>query len=69
MLLKDIARVSDGFDENPLVVRFNGRRCVLISINREGRQNAIKIARQVRGFMEEQMREHKLPQGVGLICR
>jgi len=64
VLLKDIARVHDGFDENELIVRFNGRRCVLIAINREGTQNAIQIARDVRKFMEEY--EYKLPEGVSI---
>ena len=64
VLLKDIARVNDGFDENELIVRFNGRRCVLIAINREGTQNAIQIAEDVRQFMADY--EYKLPEGVSI---
>jgi multidrug efflux pump subunit AcrB len=64
VLLKDIARVDDGFDENQLLVRFNGRRCVLIAINREGNQNAIQIAEDVRQFMADY--EYKLPEGVSI---
>ena len=64
VLLKDVARVHDGFDENELLVRFNGRRCVLIAINREGNQNAIKIAEDVRQFMADY--EYKLPEGVSI---
>jgi multidrug efflux pump subunit AcrB len=64
VLLKDIAVVHDGFDENDLVVRFNGRRCVLISINRDGNQNAIEIAEDVRQFMEDY--SNKLPEGVSV---
>ena len=42
----------------------NGRRCVLIAINREGNQNAIQIAEDVRQFMEDY--DYKLPEGVSI---
>jgi multidrug efflux pump subunit AcrB len=48
----DVARVLDGFDENPFVARYNGQRCVLVAVFREGNQSAIRIADEVRGFME-----------------
>ena len=62
--LGDIARVKDGFDESPFVARFNGRRCVLIMVSREGQQNAIEISRQVKDYMERQASQ--LPPGVEL---
>ncbi|MCB1230979.1 MAG: efflux RND transporter permease subunit [Verrucomicrobiae bacterium] len=51
--LADVARVSDGFDENPFIARFNGRRCVLIAVFREGNQSAIRIADTVKDYMKE----------------
>jgi multidrug efflux pump subunit AcrB len=58
----DIADVRDGFNENPLVVRFNGERCVMVAVSREGNQNAIAVADTVKRFMEE--RRAALPDGV-----
>ena len=43
----EIAKIIDGFTENPLVTRLNGRRCVMISVMREGKQNAITIGERV----------------------
>ncbi len=62
--LGDIARVNDGFDESPFLSRFNGRRCVLIMVSREGNQNAITISRKVKEYMAEQAT--RLPPGVGI---
>lgn len=62
--LGDIARVNDGFIESPFLSRFNGRRCVLIMVSREGNQNAIKISEKVKEYMGAQA--PLLPSGVGL---
>ncbi len=58
----DVAKVTDGFDENPFVARMNGKRCVLIAVFREGNQSAIAIADQVRAHMAKV--QPKLPGGV-----
>jgi len=62
LTLGDVARVKDGFDENPLIVRMNGKRCVVIPVFREGNQSAIAIAERVRLYMEEA--KPRLPSGV-----
>lgn len=62
--LGDIAQVNDGFDEGAFLSRFNGRRCVLIMVSREGSQNAIKISRKVKEYMAAQA--PLLPPGVSL---
>ena len=62
--LGDIAKVDDGFDESPFLSRFNGKRCVLIMVSREGNQNAIKISEKVKAYMNESV--DRLPVGVGL---
>lgn len=58
----DIATVKDGFDENPFIARMNGKRCVLVAVFREGNQSAIRIADEVKGFMNEY--QNRLPGGV-----
>jgi multidrug efflux pump subunit AcrB len=62
--LGEIAKIVDGFTENPLVTRLNGRRCVMISVMREGRQNAITIGERVKEYIKET--NQKLPGGVSL---
>jgi multidrug efflux pump subunit AcrB len=62
--LGEIAKIIDGFTENPLVTRLNGRRCVMISVMREGKQNAITIGERVKAYIEETNK--KLPGGVHL---
>ena len=47
LTLGDIATIKDGFNENPLIARYNGRRCVTVTVTREGTQNAVKIAEMV----------------------
>ncbi|MBV6501116.1 MAG: Toluene efflux pump membrane transporter TtgE [Prosthecobacter sp.] len=64
VLLGEIAKIIDGFTENPLVTRLNGRRCVMISVMREGNQNAITIGERVKAYIDETNR--KLPGGVRL---
>ncbi len=53
LTLGEIAHIDDGFQINPFVARFNGERCVLIAVTREGNQSAIRLADQVKAFMEE----------------
>jgi multidrug efflux pump subunit AcrB len=62
--LADIAKVSNDFNENPFIARFNGQRCVLIAVSREGNQSAIQIARDIKDYMAES--KNRLPDGVGI---
>ncbi len=62
--LSDIATVSNDFNENPFIARFNGQRCVLIAVSREGNQSAIQIARDIKEYMAES--KNRLPDGVGI---
>ncbi len=56
----DVAKVTDGFDENLFLARMNGERCVTIAVFREGNQSAIQLTKNVRQHMEET----ELPEGV-----
>ena len=62
--LGEIAKIVDGFTENPLIAKLNGRRCVMITVMREGRQNAITIGDRVKAYIEETNK--RLPGGVQL---
>jgi multidrug efflux pump subunit AcrB len=62
--LGEIAKIVDGFNENPLSSKLNGRRCVFITVMREGNQNAITIGERVKAYIQETNKS--LPGGVRL---
>jgi multidrug efflux pump subunit AcrB len=64
LTLGEIANVSDGFNENPLISRLDGERCVMINVMREGSQNAIHIAEDVKAYILE--KNQRFPNGVRL---
>lgn len=64
LTLGEIAKIEDGFHENPLIARLNGKRCVLINVTREEGQNSIHIADEVKKYIATQ--RQRLPDGVHL---
>lgn len=62
LTLGEIAKIEDGFNENPLIARLNGKRCVAVNVTREGDQNAITIADNVKRYIEEA--RTRLPDGI-----
>ena len=64
LTLGEIAKILDGFTVNPLVVKLNGRPCVMITVMREGKQNAITIGERVKEYIESS--NASLPDGVRL---
>lgn len=62
--LSDIATIDDGFDENTVLTRYNGKRASRISISRIGNENAIEVAEKVHAFLAEY--EPSLPETVKL---
>ena len=62
LTLGEIAKIEDGFNENPLMARLNGQRCVSVNITREGDQNAITIADNVKRYIAEA--RTRLPDGI-----
>ncbi|HBJ87509.1 MAG TPA: acriflavine resistance protein B [Verrucomicrobiales bacterium] len=64
LTLGEIGIINDGFNENPLVSRLNGKRCVSITVMREGSQNAIHIAETVKAYILE--KNQRFPDGVEL---
>lgn len=53
ILLGDIATIIDGFEEKPLLTRFNGEPAILIEVRRTGDQSAIKISDHVQRYIKE----------------
>ncbi|MGB0866386.1 MAG: efflux RND transporter permease subunit, partial [Granulosicoccaceae bacterium] len=62
--VKDIAALTDGFDEAQINTRFNGRSSILIEVYRVGDQSAIDVAAATREYV--QASTHWLPAGVSL---
>jgi len=62
--LGDIATVSDNFDDDKKVTRFNGKRCVIAEVKRLGDESALTIADTVHEYVNN---SHKyFPAGVEL---
>jgi len=64
LTLGEVARIEDGFNENPLEARYNGKRCVTVTVTREGNQNAVEIAEQVKAYVEGA--QARVPGGVDI---
>lgn len=64
LTLADVATVSDGFDETPLISSYNGKRCVVLDVFRSGNQNLIVLADEVKDYLKK--RQETLPEGVEL---
>lgn len=62
--LKDIARVDDGFTEDPLYAVFNNQRSAIVEVYRTGNQSAIKVSETVKDYIET--RQQSLPDGIEL---
>lgn len=62
--LADVARIDDGYVDNPLVTEFNGQRSVLLNIYALGDESALDVADRVRDFAAEIQNE--LPAGVAI---
>ncbi len=60
----ELANVSDGFDETPIVSRFNGERSVAIDVYRVGSQNILELGTAVKDYLE--LKRDQLPEGISL---
>ena len=52
VLLGNIATVVDGFEDQPLITRFNGKPAILIDVKRTGKQSSLEIANTVRDYID-----------------
>ncbi|XQW86790.1 efflux RND transporter permease subunit [Thalassotalea piscium] len=64
LYLSDIATVNDGFEEEPLRARFNGKQAAMIEVYSIGNQNAIDVADAVKNYIDN--RQATLPEGFEL---
>jgi multidrug efflux pump subunit AcrB len=64
LTLGEIAKIHDGFEEEPLFALFNGKPAVLIEVYRTGDQSAIDIGRAVRDYVEAS--KGRMQQGIEL---
>ena len=62
--VSDIAVVHDGFEENSLQARFNGKFAAFIGVKRTGNQSDMQIAGAVKDYIAE--RNETLPAGLEL---
>jgi len=64
LTLGDVANVIDGFEEDPIYARFNGKPAVTVQISRVGDQSAIKISEMIKEYIDEA--QARMPEGVEL---
>ena len=62
LLLKDVAEVVDGFDENEQWARFNGRPAAMLSVMSATNQNVTDTAAAVHAYVRQAA--ERLPEGV-----
>ncbi|HPG24824.1 MAG TPA: efflux RND transporter permease subunit, partial [Myxococcota bacterium] len=64
VLLKDVAQVVDGFEEDPRYARFDGESAVMIYLYRVGEQKVLDLVTEVKGYVEDFART--LPEGLSV---
>lgn len=58
----NVAKVSDGFEENRKILRFNGKPCLLVEVLRLGDENALEIAYKAQDYAATA--SERFPEGV-----
>lgn len=64
LTLKELANINDGFEEDPVKIRFNNQQGILIEVYRVGNQSAISIADAVKQYVAEA--GQRMPEGVSV---
>ena len=64
VLLKDVAKVVDGFEDTSQSLRFNGKPAALVQVSKVGNQNIQQISETVRRYLAESASRY--PTGVEL---
>jgi len=62
--LGQIANITDGFEEQPLITEFNGKPAMMLEVFRVGDQSAIKVADAVHNYIAQS--KGTLPEGISL---
>lgn len=64
VLLRDVAKVGDGFEERKKLMRFNGKPALLVEALRLHNENALDIAGKVKNYVATQ--RERFPEGIEL---
>ncbi|RLA25625.1 MAG: AcrB/AcrD/AcrF family protein, partial [Gammaproteobacteria bacterium] len=62
--ISDIANVQDGFQEESVRTKFNGKNAAFVDVSRTGKQSAMETAEKVRNYIDS--RQDSLPVGLEL---
>lgn len=62
--IRDVATVYDGFEEEGLSARFNGKRAAFIDVGRVGKQSALDVAHKVKQYIADN--QQNVPEGMTL---
>jgi len=60
----DIAKVNDGFEELPILSRFNGENAVSIDVYRLAKEDALDISKKVKTYINQMQAE--MPPGIAI---
>ncbi|MFT4639687.1 MAG: multidrug efflux pump subunit AcrB [Verrucomicrobiales bacterium] len=66
LMLGDVVKVTDGFEEGKVFAYFNGKPALNIEVVRSGKENAIEISDKVRAYVSDA--ENKFPNGIELFA-
>ncbi len=64
LTLGDLAVLKDGFEEDPIKIRFNNQQAIPIEIYRVGQQSAIDVANAVKNYIDSIRKT--LPEGISV---
>ena len=64
VLLGEVARIKDGFEENNVLTEFNGRPAMFVQVMRTGDESAIDISNKVEEYIKDS--PNRFPEGIFL---
>ncbi|MEQ9824412.1 MAG: efflux RND transporter permease subunit [Puniceicoccaceae bacterium] len=67
LLLEDVATVRDGFVDQPILNRFNGKPCAFVLVQEVGDENPLEISAKVYEYVDE-VRERWVPEGIEIVA-
>ena len=67
LLLSDIAEVKDGFSEQNMITRFNGKPCSMILVQEVGQENPLEISDLVYDYVKKAQKQW-VPEGVEMVA-
>lgn len=64
VLLGEVAKIKDGFEENNVITEFNGRPAMFVQVMRTGDESAIDISNEVQEYIQGS--PNRFPEGIFL---